>query len=323
MGWEVLSLEEIVDELLSSDSVILGDHMSTPLEQDNGESLHSGILSSVLSVIWVWVLSVGWLVPGSPGLNGDESVLVSEETGPEKSSGGRDSGIGISRIDPDSVPLLDEAWVEVVRSGCASVVLPLVVVDAHIPGDVGINVEGLLDGLVVEEEVGTKSISAGWQSWDWLTIFSLLFGMQPSGLSVTSWELLPVAGSDQIVDVGGVLLAGVTQEGANFLESVDAGKGLELSLVIQAVLQVLLSQAGWVHSLVIESISLEWVNKLVLELTFERMSASVSNSDSLEVDLIIWVIGVELIKDGGEVGNINSGVGFSGDVEWVWQVLWV
>lgn len=47
------------------------------------------------------------------------------------------------------------------------------------------------------------------------------------------------------------------------------------------------------------------------------MSTSVTNSETLEVDFIIWVIGVELIKDGGEVWDINSSIGLSSNIEWV------
>lgn len=208
--WEILSLEEVVDELLSSDSVVLGDHVSASLEQDEGETLHSGVLSSVLSVVRVGVLWVGWLVPGSPGLDGGEGVLISDQAGPEKGSGGWDGGVGVSGVDPDSVALLDQVGVEVVGSDSASIVLPLVIVDAHVPSNVGIDVQSLLDGLVVEEQVGADSVSAGWQSWNWLTVLGAVLVVQPSGLSVGSGELLPEAGSDQVVDVGGILLLGVS-----------------------------------------------------------------------------------------------------------------
>lgn len=151
LGREILSLEEEIDELLSSDSVILRDHMSTSLEKNDRESLNFNVLSSVLSVVWVWILSVGWLIPSSPWLNGGESVLVSNQTGPVEGSGGWDGSISISGIDPDSVTLLDQIWVEVIRSGGASIVLPLVIIDTHVPGDVGVNVEGSLDSVIVEE----------------------------------------------------------------------------------------------------------------------------------------------------------------------------
>lgn len=96
-----------------------------------------------------------------------------------------------------------------------------------------------------------------------------------------------------------------------------------MGFVVQAVTEILLSEAGRIHTLVVESISLEWVDELVLELALEGVGASISDSESLEIDFIIRVVGVELVEDGGEVGDIDSGVGLSSDVEGVLQVLWV
>jgi hypothetical protein len=52
---------------------------------------------------------------------------------------------------------------------------------------------------------------------------------------------------------------------------------------------------------------------LVFELTFERMSTSVSDSDSFEIDSFIGVKTVVRINGSGQIRNINSGVRFSGN----------
>lgn len=96
-----------------------------------------------------------------------------------------------------------------------------------------------------------------------------------------------------------------------------------MGLVVEAVAEILLSETGRIHTLVVEGISLERVDELVLELALEGVSTSISDSESLEIDSIIRVVGIELVEDGGEVGDIDSGVRLSSNVEGVLQVLWV
>lgn len=96
-----------------------------------------------------------------------------------------------------------------------------------------------------------------------------------------------------------------------------------MGLVVEAVAEILLSETGRIHTLVVEGISLERVDELVLELALEGVSTSISDSESLEIDSIIRVVGIELVEDSGEVGDVDSGVRLSSNVEGVLQVLWV
>ncbi len=78
--------------------------MSATLEKNDRNTLYLPKLTGILTVVWVWITRVWWLVPTAPVGQCVEAHLCFDAVYPVERAKSWNGTICVSRINPDTVP---------------------------------------------------------------------------------------------------------------------------------------------------------------------------------------------------------------------------